>query len=928
MAALDNTQGNSSPKGERIAKVIARSGLCSRRDAEALIEERRVSVNGAVLQSAALDILPEDKVLVDGRPLPERDVPRLWRYYKPKGRVTTHKDPEGRPTVFEALPEELPRLISVGRLDFNTEGLLLLTNDGDLARHLELPSTGWARRYRVRAHGHVEQAALDELADGLTIGRVHYGPIEASIEREQGDNVWITLSIREGKNREVRRIMEHLGLTVNRLIRISFGPFMLGELETGQVEEIKTRILKDQLGPRLSKELGVKREVLREDKKLAPAHGKSTYLRRKHEPVRPSRIEEERPLRRRRILGEDGEEAKVEYVKEKSPSRDGFRKFGGEAGGRERTSRDGAERPRRFDDRPPREGGDRPSFRERGDRGEGRPDYASARGEGRGDGERRPRNFDDRSERKSFGEHTSDQTAYDPLNADASARERPAYDPLTADTSSRDERPRREGGDRPPFRERSGRGEGRPSDRPRREDGERRPNFSGPKREGRGDGQREGRSFGGEGARGSFRDRPERKAFGAPRSDRAAYDPSKKPSREDRPRREGGDRPPFRERGEGGGGRPSFRPRRDDGEGRPSFRPRREDGERRSFDRKPDGDGARGGFGDRPERKAFGASNSERALYDPSKKPSRTGGPRRDGGDRPPFRERGESGESRSSFRPRREDGERRSFDRKPDGDGARGGFGDRPERKSFGASHSERALYDPSKKPSRTGGPRREGGDRPPFRERSGGGEGRPSFRPRREDGGSQREGRSFDRKPDREGAGGGFRDRPERKSFGAPRSDRAAYDPAKKPSREDRPRREGGDRPPFRKREEGAEGRASFRPRREDGQGRPSFREKKKDGEGGSSSGRLERAPGQGRRDGPNSNRKPGGGERGSRPQTGFRSDRGDGGRGASGYSSERGGGRTGRPPFKPRDASKSGPKRGPRGAPGRPRSDTDKE
>ena len=307
--------------------------------------------------------------------MPERDAPRLWRYYKPKGRVTTHKDPEGRPTVFEALPEDLPRLISVGRLDFNTEGLLLLTNDGELARHLELPSTGWARRYRVRAHGHIDQKALDELADGLVINRIHYGPIEASLEREQGDNVWITLSIREGKNREVRRIMEHLGLTVNRLIRVSFGPFMLGELEPGQVEEIKTRVLKDQLGPRLSKDLGVRREIIREDKKLAPAHGKATYLRRKPEPVRPVRIEEERPLRRRRILpldADSGEEAKVEFVAEKRPKREGFGKSGGEAGGRERGfRREGSERPQRFDSRPPREGGDRPPFRERGERGEG-----------------------------------------------------------------------------------------------------------------------------------------------------------------------------------------------------------------------------------------------------------------------------------------------------------------------------------------------------------------------------------------------------------------------------------------------------------------------------------------------------------------------------------------------------------------------------
>ena len=330
--------------GERVAKVIARSGLCSRREAETLIEDRRVSVNGAVIDSAALDILPTDKVLVDGKPLAAREPPRLWRYHKPKGRVTTHKDPEGRPTVFEALPENLPRLISVGRLDFNTEGLLLLTNDGDLARHLELPSTGWTRRYRVRAYGQVSEEQLKELADGTTIDKMNYGPVEATLEREQGDNVWIAISIREGKNREVRRILEHLGLTVNRLIRVSFGPFMLGELETGQIEEVKVAVLKDQLGPRLTRQLGVRREPLREERRLAPTRSKPSYLRRKPEtgarPGWPGQADgEERPLKRRRIFDEGSAEApKVEFVAEKPR----FQKRGESAG--ERTG-DRSERP-------------------------------------------------------------------------------------------------------------------------------------------------------------------------------------------------------------------------------------------------------------------------------------------------------------------------------------------------------------------------------------------------------------------------------------------------------------------------------------------------------------------------------------------------------------------------------------------------------
>jgi len=315
-----NTQADdtAAPAGERIAKIMARSGLCSRRDAEVIISEGRVAVNGSVIDSPALDIKPGDTVLVDGVPLAPPGAPRVWKYYKPKGRVTTHKDPEGRPTVFEALPPELPRLISVGRLDFNTEGLLLLTNDGDLARHLELPSTGWARRYRVRAHGKVEQSTLDGLADGLTVAGVHYGPIEAKLEHEQGDNVWIALTLREGKNREARRIMEHLGLNVNRLIRVSFGPFMLGEMETGQIEEVKTRILKDQLGPRLSRLFGVKREPLREERNLTPKAREGSerlaYLRRRSpgakigaEPAR-RRFEDDEPgpIRRRRILPMDG----------------------------------------------------------------------------------------------------------------------------------------------------------------------------------------------------------------------------------------------------------------------------------------------------------------------------------------------------------------------------------------------------------------------------------------------------------------------------------------------------------------------------------------------------------------------------------------------------------------------------------------------
>src|SRR4249919_1808469 len=236
--------------GERIAKAIARAGLASRRETEAWIAAGRVAVNGKVIESAALNVTPSDRVTVDGAPLPSRERTRLFLYHKPPGLVTTNADPEGRPTIFGALPKSLPRLLSVGRLDMGTEGLLLLTNDGGLARVLELPETGWLRRYRVRAHGRVTQSELNALRDGVTVDGIHYGPIEATLDREpaEGTNIWLTFAIREGKNREVRNVLRHLGLQVNRLIRVSFGPFQLRELAEGAVEEVRTRVLREQLG--------------------------------------------------------------------------------------------------------------------------------------------------------------------------------------------------------------------------------------------------------------------------------------------------------------------------------------------------------------------------------------------------------------------------------------------------------------------------------------------------------------------------------------------------------------------------------------------------------------------------------------------------------------------------------------------------------
>jgi 23S rRNA pseudouridine2605 synthase len=237
--------------GERIAKIVARAGMCSRRDAEDWIVQGRVAVNGRVINSPALDVTANDVVTIDGKKLPERERTRLFLYHKPRGLMTTHDDPEGRPTVFDNLPEGLPRLISIGRLDFNTEGLLLLTNDGGLSRALEHPDTGWLRRYRVRAHGEVTQAQLDELKNGVEVDGVKYGPIEATLERDNSANVWIVFAIREGKNREVRNVMAHLGLDVNRLIRVSYGPFQLGEIAEGAVEEVRSRVLREQLGDKI-----------------------------------------------------------------------------------------------------------------------------------------------------------------------------------------------------------------------------------------------------------------------------------------------------------------------------------------------------------------------------------------------------------------------------------------------------------------------------------------------------------------------------------------------------------------------------------------------------------------------------------------------------------------------------------------------------
>lgn len=239
---------DSTQKGERIAKFLSRAGVASRREAERMIEAGRVAVDGKALTSPAFTVSGAEAITVDGKPVDAPEPPRLWLYHKPTGLVTTAKDEKGRPTVFDALPEGLPRVMSIGRLDLNSEGLLLLTNDGGLKRRLELPSTGWVRKYRVRVKGAPKDEDLSPLRAGIVVEGERFQPMQVSLDRQQGANAWLTIGLREGKNREIRRALGAIGLTVNRLIRVSYGPFRLGDLKPGEVEEVRARVLRDQLG--------------------------------------------------------------------------------------------------------------------------------------------------------------------------------------------------------------------------------------------------------------------------------------------------------------------------------------------------------------------------------------------------------------------------------------------------------------------------------------------------------------------------------------------------------------------------------------------------------------------------------------------------------------------------------------------------------
>ena len=245
---MKNNKLTKSNETERIAKKLSRAGVCSRREAERWIADGRIKVNNVILSTPATNVSEKDKILVDNIPLPKPSLTKIWRFHKPKGCLVTENDPKGRKTIFQILPKSLPRVISVGRLDYDSEGLLLLTNDGEISRKLELPSTGWLRKYKVRVHGIVDKSALLKIKDGIKLDNFKTGPIEASLEIQKGTNAWILIGIREGKNREIRRIMDHLGYPVNRLIRLSYGPFQLGNLKSGEVLEINKNVIKNQLG--------------------------------------------------------------------------------------------------------------------------------------------------------------------------------------------------------------------------------------------------------------------------------------------------------------------------------------------------------------------------------------------------------------------------------------------------------------------------------------------------------------------------------------------------------------------------------------------------------------------------------------------------------------------------------------------------------
>ncbi|MBB2710748.1 pseudouridine synthase [Rhizobium sophoriradicis] len=605
----------SEAKAERISKVMARAGVASRRDIERMIMEGRVTLNGRVLETPVVNVTLADRIEVDGVPIRGIERTRLWLYHKPAGLVTTNADPEGRATVFDNLPEELPRVMSIGRLDINTEGLLLLTNDGGLARALELPATGWLRRYRVRAHGEIDQEALDKLKDGIAVDGVLYGSIEATLDRTQGSNVWITMGLREGKNREIKNVMGALGLDVNRLIRISYGPFQLGDLPEGHVIEVRGRTLRDQLGPRLIEEAKANFDapiynapaVAAEEEAQAPVPEKRERPRRDEDKRERalSRLDTKRDDRRGGGRRDDDRRdgGRFDDDKPKRPQplgqrrsanvwmAPGARPLGEKAAAKAAKNAQTARR--RGEERPAKGTGshhieDRPRTqinRVREEDGEWIRSSEQPHRKDEGEGSGRKRSFGDRPAREDRG--FGDRPARGERRPRDAGDERPR-----ARSSAGESRPERPRGDRP-FGDRPSRGDRPFGDKPR---GDRKPRADGDER------PRAARASTGEA-------RSER-----PRGDRPFGD---RPSRGDRPfgDKPRGDRRPREDGDERPRAARSFA-----GEGR-SERPRGE----RSFGDKPSGD--------KPRGKSFGAKPGGSKSF--SGKPKGKPGSDRPGGDRP-----------------------------------------------------------------------------------------------------------------------------------------------------------------------------------------------------------------------------------------------------------------------------------------------------
>jgi len=568
--------------GDRLAKVIARAGLCSRRDAELWIKEGRVVVNGKVIRTPAFNVTEKDQVKVDGQPLAARQGTRVWLYHKPPGLVVTEKDPEGRPTIFDTLEQQgLPRVVSIGRLDINTEGLLLLTNDGGLKRVLELPATGWLRRYRVRAFGTITQPQLDVLKDGLEVEGVKYGPIEATLEREQGSNVWMVLSLREGKNREVKNVLTALGLKVNRLIRVSFGPFQLGDLPIGGIEVVKARVLREQLGKRLADEAGVDfdselpepaaiklargaanpalraarpgAEPARQRKAMADRTERFRFTDRPDRPYEPR--PEDAPMRKDRPGSRDPRRPPRPELKDERPAGPPRTVFHDDGSETEFTPKLYGKKPKR--DAAPT--GDKPPFKKSfGDKPRG--DFGDRPKRAYGD---KPRgDFGDRPKRPYSGRPAAEgadrpKRSYgDKPRGDFADRPKRPYSGRPATEGA--DRPKRSYGDKPrgdfadrPKRPYSGRPATEGADRPKRSYGDKpRGDFA----------DRPKRSYGDK-PKGDFGDRPKRPYTGRP-----AADGAERPKRSfgDKPRgpRPAGDKPfAKRPRGSGPGGDRPRRPR-------------------------------------------------------------------------------------------------------------------------------------------------------------------------------------------------------------------------------------------------------------------------------------------------------------------------------------------------------------------------------